>query len=128
MEIKRSEYQGYVWFSDSKTPVVLLNQEYELNIDESQNPFVIEAYLFSAEDGLSHAVKFVDGKYIHKTYSLNDYTSEEYDEKSYFSVKEIGKKLLFRQYWRKEADVNCEGMDVLVPSRSVFVGFKEMED
>lgn len=128
MEIKRSKYQGYVWFSDSKSPVVLMDQEYELSIDESQNPFVVEAYLFSSEDQMSHLVKYVDGAYRHIVHDLNAKTSDAFDEKVFFAVKEIGKQMLFRQYWRKEADANCEGMEVLVPAESVFVGFKEMED
>jgi CRISPR type III-associated protein (TIGR04423 family) len=131
MKINKAKYQGYVWYSDQSSPQVILNQEFELELDERTNPFVVEGYLYSVEQSLSHVVKFVDGKYIHVTYDLSNLEGSDFVENAYYPVsdKAFGKrKLVFRQYWKEQSDDLCAGMKVRVPAENVFMGFREMEE
>ena len=46
-KIEKSQYVGYLWKSDSPTPIVLNPaQEYEYIPVNSENPFIIEGLLY----------------------------------------------------------------------------------
>lgn len=122
------KFQGYIWMSDKSSPRVVSALSEELKLDDSSNPFIVEAQLFDTQNQISYSVKYVDGKHLCKDYPLAA-MGDEYTDKEFISNRIDGvSKLKFRQYWREEKDELCENMKVLLPSEFVFVGFKTKED
>lgn len=125
-------YDGYLWYSDQKTPEVFEQKAWdESMLDENVNPFVIEGQLYDSENLVSYSIKYVDGKYIIKKYQLKstDFNNVDIDILD-FKAHRMGKGtvLEFLQYYREEVDTECEGMKVLVPAEKVFIGLKENKE
>ena len=83
--IKRTAYQGYLWYSDEQIPKVFDNEEVELELDDTANPFIVEGQLYDMTEDRSISIKFIDGKYIINTYSgktrqFNDVSGEALTE------------------------------------------------
>lgn len=113
----------------------------EINLDEKENPFIIEGNLWDEDDRKSMKsimIRYVDGKYIVHRTEVNEEelkgisSSQAYGSKSHIATTRkdylahrIGgvKCLSFLQYWKAEADEMCEGMQVLRPLKLVFIGF-----
>lgn len=125
MKIENAKYTGYLWYSDETKPQVLSNEDFELKIPDSKNPFIIEGQL--CDDKNSISIKFVDGKYIVKTYTLSDYEAVKTDEYVPNRMDKV-EKLLFKRSWKSKKDDLCCGMEVLQPAELVFVGLKMKED
>jgi CRISPR type III-associated protein (TIGR04423 family) len=128
-EIKKAKYLGYVWYSDANEPVVILNEEYENDLDENKNPFIIEGFLVNEADHTSISIKYVDGQYIARATDLEgivNATDKEYIASSRFDKWKI-KALTFKQCWSEVKESGCLDMPVLEPTNLVFTGFK-MED
>lgn len=125
MKIDKSTYQGYLWYSDEKEPRVFNNEEFELDIANDENPFVVEGHLFDGINSIS--IKYVDGKYIVKTYEVkdNDFKSPNLVKEFLPNCMKSVKKLRFLEYWKPKEDNLCENMEVLQPAEFVFVGFKK---
>ena len=115
----------------------------EINLDEKENPFIIEGNLWDKDGRESIMIRYVDGKYIVHSTHVNDEelngisSSQAYESKSPISTTRkdylahrIGgvKCLSFLQYWQAEADDMCEEMLVLRPSKLVFIGFDKNEE
>lgn len=124
-EIKKRPYEGYVWMSDTQTPMVINGEEYSRVLDNGENPFVIEARLYSRTEGKSISVRYVDGNYIAVEYDLSDYEAEVAEDLTVLAHQSIGSSLLFKRIWRPRKDSLCEGMPVLEPAEEIFVGFKK---
>lgn len=125
MKINKSIYQGYLWYSGSNEPQVLLDEEFEKEISNNDNPFIIEGQLFDGKNSIS--IKYVDGEYIVNQYTVqpDDFNNVDVEMREFFANRMKGvKKLQFLQYWRVDSDTNCEDMEVLQPKELVFVGFK----
>lgn len=123
MKIEKSKYQGYLWYSDQKEPKVIDNKEFELEISDNENPFIVEGQLFDGINSIS--IKYVDGSYIVNKYKVKD---EDYNSpntvKEFLPNRMAGvEKLRFLEYWRPQKDSLCEDMEVLQPAELVFVGF-----
>ena len=125
MKIEKSKYQGYLWYSNAKEPQIIENKDFELEIEDTENPFIIEGQLYDGTKSIS--IKYVDGKYVVKTYMVSELKGEV-QQQVFYSNRMQHKQLLFSQYWREEPDALCEGMNVLQPKELVFVGFKDKED
>jgi CRISPR type III-associated protein (TIGR04423 family) len=145
MKIEKAKYQGYLWYSDEQVPKILDDEVFELEIGNTQNPFIIEGQLF---DGIhSISIKFIDGKYIVKQFIISDFEGIDKDDLYLYPnrmkiLDDNNLKLHFCQYWRAKADKYCggdtndtnrldskdNGMLVLQPAELVFVGFKNKED
>ena len=125
MKIEKSTYQGYLWYSNAQEPEVYNNEECELEIDEKTNPFVIEGQLFDGKVSIN--IRYVDGEYIVKKYSLSGLEGLEYKQQTFFGNR-MDYNLVFRQYWREFEDEECEGMKVLRPAELVFVGFEYIKE
>lgn len=123
MKIDRSMYEGYIWYSDSAVPVVLDKKEFELEIADCANPFVVEGQLFDCTDNLSYSIRYVDGRHICIKYDLDTLKGEKSIE-IFSSNRMEGRGLKFITYWKDEPDPLCEGMSVLQPREVVFVGFE----
>lgn len=125
MKIEKSKYQGYLWYSKDKEPRVLDNEEFGLEIEDAENPFIVEGQLYDKMKRISYSIKFVDGEYITNEYKLDELKDVEYTEQVYYANRMGNKQLRFYQFWREEPDDCCEGMKVLQPKELVFVGFKD---
>lgn len=126
MKIEKSRYEGYIWFSDQKEPKVFNNEEFELEIADDKNPFIIEGQLFDSTNNKSVSIKYVDGEYIVKPYDVQE--NERDNAQEYLSNRMDDRKLLFVQRWEEQPDDLCEGMQVLQPAELVFVGFNNKEE
>jgi len=131
MKIEKSTYQGYLWYSNAQEPEVYNNEECELEIDEKTNPFVIEGQLFDGKVSIN--IRYVDGEYVVKKYTLSELEGLEYKQQTFFGNRMKDRNsgfhnLVFRQYWREQKDENCEGMKVLRPAELVFVGFEYIKE
>ena len=129
MRIEKSKYQGYLWYSDQSEPKVLKNEDFELEISETANPFIVEGQLFDGK--ISISIKYVDGKYIvhKKEVKAEDFNNVNVEEMEFIPNRIVGvSKLKFLQYWEAQTDDLCKEMPVLQPAELVFVGFKTKED
>ena len=124
MKIDKSKYTGYLWYSNETIPQVKNDEDFELEINDSENPFIIEGQL--CDDKKSISIKFVDGKYIVKTSTLSDYEGADIEEYVPNRMDNV-EKLLFKRAWKEEKDDLCCGMEVLQPAELVFVGLKIKE-
>lgn len=129
----KGNYEGYLWWSDATKPDILEpDKASEIVLDDNANPFVIEGELYDAGKGESVSIRFVDGRYIIKSFQVkpDDLNgSDKATVKTYLAQRMPGiEKLKYLQYWEKVSDPLCEGMETLQPSDLVFVGFKKKED
>ena len=124
-KIPEAKYQGYIWYSDSDRPEVLTgDKEYGgFTPNPDGNPFIIEGDLWNEANSTSISIRYVDGRYyIHRTTltgetdhsTIKKYVAHRIDEYKY---------LRFVQLWESRPDPMCEGMEVLEPSKLVFIGF-----
>ena len=124
-EIPPIKYEGYIWFSDQKAPIVLHNETFNFNAVKT-NPFIIEALLF-AQDKSIHITH--DGEYKIFEHDLMAYQNEGslLEEKEYLPHRlgETIQKVAFKQLWLEEPDPLCEGFPVLKLKATVFCGFKK---
>lgn len=124
-DIPKRKYQGYIWFSDKTKPLVLLEKEdFDFSSIKTQNPFIVEALLYSEEGNQSIMIKHTD-KYIIKEYNLSELTrGTEVVEKEYLPHRLEGvNKLKFTQIWVEAEDPFCEKMETLQLKATVFTGF-----
>jgi len=135
---KNCKYEGYFWLSDENQPIVFTGEK-TLNAEciahkngnklinplLSKNPFLIEGQLFNRKDKISFSIKYIDGEYVIKKFSLSEEEIHNSDRQQYLSRRMNGRKLFFIQRWKEEKDALCEGFTVLIPRDFVFVGFKK---
>ena len=124
-------YEGYLWWSDAASPKVYQNQQLPKWPEERANPFIIEGQLYNKSSNKSYSIRFVDGGYLVHCFELNELNDRVKDkiEKEYLSNRLDGVlKLCFIEFWRPQEDDLCEGMAVLQPAETVFVGFNCTED
>lgn len=141
--IEAAKYEGYLWYSNEKEPKVFDGNEMvpEINLDEKENPFIIEGNLWDEDGKKSIMIRYVDGKYIVCRTQVNEeelkgisssqaYGSDIATTRKDYLAHRIGgvKCLCFLQYWQAEPDKMCVGMQVLRPSKLVFIGFDKNEE
>lgn len=129
MKINNAKYEGYLWWSNSKTPVIYDGtQEIALTIDETQNPFIVEGNFWDKELEISIFIKYVDGEYLVRKTEVAGLTGPDY---VYTDVVYAAHRLpsvcglRFRQYWKAEKDDLCAGLAAMQPDKLVFVGFEK---
>jgi CRISPR type III-associated protein (TIGR04423 family) len=124
MKIEKSKYEGYLWYSNENEPDIIDNNtEFELEITDTKNPFIIEGQLYDGKKSIS--IKYTDGQYIVKEYDMSKLETLEKEPKS-FKANRMKRWLNFNQYWRAGNDTRdplCENMEVLQPAELVFIGF-----
>jgi CRISPR type III-associated protein (TIGR04423 family) len=124
-EIKTRKYEGYIWFSDSETPLVIHNKNHDFSkYKEIDNPFIIEALLFAKDENISIAIKHTGKYHIHEI-DLNKLPEGAVLEDIHYLPHrlEIVKKVNFKQLWLPEKDENCNNWEVLKMKALVFTGF-----
>jgi CRISPR type III-associated protein (TIGR04423 family) len=106
---------------------MIINEHLTSIPNSNENPFIIEGNLFDKNHQFSYYIKYVDGEYLVFRYEM-DKTEDLFTLENYIPNKLPGvDKICFRQYWKSGPDDFCEGMEVLKPFTSVFVGFKYKE-
>lgn len=120
-KIPKSNYTGYIWYSDAKKPQLFYGTESEFSFDDTKNPFVVEGWL--TDNITSYQIKYVDGKHEIFSYDMAELKLLKHEGHKFMPVFKDFKKMHFNQYWRPVADDMCEGMQVLQPAEFVFVGF-----
>lgn len=117
-------YQGYYWYSNSKHPIVILNDKISDQVF-STLPFIVEANFYSKERNISISIKNIDGIYFYHQVDFsntikNQCTVDEYLVHDLEGISKI--KML--QYWEEsEQEELLENMSTLVPSWIAFIGF-----
>jgi len=125
--IEKAKYEGYIWYSDSAKPEIFKREiERELNLNDTENPFIIEGQLYCEEKKLSVSIKYVDGKHIVNKFNLSE--EPETTDQEYLAEFRNDAGLKFRQLWKPESDPLCENFEVLKPAGFVFIGFKNKEE
>lgn len=123
-EIPKANYQGYIWYSDSERPKVFTGDKAYggFKPNPAANPFIIEGNLWDKATSTSISIRYVDGRYyIHRT-TLTPEERKNY--KTYVAHRIDGYKYLrCVQLWEPRPDPMCEYMEVLEPSKPVFIGF-----
>lgn len=119
------DYQGYLWLSDSKEPIILLEEKIPQDIFKTL-PFVVEGYLFcKSKSGLSIKIKYIDGDYQIFSVELDQISEKQLTKNDFVAIKNSGgiKFICSVQYWEKVPDKLCENMDTLEPAWVAFKGF-----
>jgi len=120
-KIPKSNYTGYLWYSDAVEPQLYYETEGEFTFDDVKNPFVVEGWLTDGKK--SYQIKYADGKHHIFSYDLEELKQLKHEPKEFIPVFKKFRKMLFNQYWRPVQDELCEEMQVLQPAEFVFVGF-----
>ncbi len=115
-------YEGYVWFSNEKSPERLDNKPFTYR-SIPENPFIIEALLWASKEKIAIHIVHTDKYLIHKYEAIDD----KMDIVKYLPHHRLNgvKKVKFKQLWIPESDPLCEGMEVLTMKAQIFVGFEK---
>lgn len=130
MKIERARYEGYLWYSDSQEPEVLTgDKDFELEVEDAGNPFIVEGQLYSAETSVSLSIRYIDGAYHVARFEVSEPELQQHaeDQVEYRSLRMQGRILRFWQTWKRETDKACLGMETQIPSALVFIGFANSE-
>lgn len=122
-DIKERSYQGYLWYSDKKTPEKIGGK---INLTTAtNNPFIIEGMLWCEEEQVSVMIRHA-GKHIIQEFDLKKLSDEQmvFEDKAYLAhrLKDV-EKLKFKQMWKAEKDPLCEGFETLKQQALIFTGF-----
>lgn len=130
-KILAGNFEGYLWKSDATQPVVFYEKS-EITLDDNVTPFYIEGQLWDKSSKRSISIRFVDGEYLVKEWTVTDDElsgeAKYVEQKSFYPNRmENVDKLLFLQYWKEVDDSYCNDFKKLVPAQLVFVGLKRKE-
>lgn len=133
INIQLSNAQGYLWYSDQTEPETYNNEPVELLLDEKDNPFIIEGQFYSNDEKKSISIKFIDGKYVVKTYDLSAHrfiapdsavmTEGGVEQYIANSRLNLSQPLNFIRVWRTVKDNINDNWETLRPTGLVFKGF-----
>lgn len=116
-------FEGYYWYSNAKVPEIITDEPIQPAWFKDL-PFVIEANFYSREHQLGIQVRYVDGQYQVAMINLSKVDkSLTGDPQLYIGHDLNGRNFQVIEAWQPEKDPFCEGMEVLVPSWSAFIGF-----
>lgn len=118
-------YQGYLWLSDSKEPIILREEKIPQGIFKNL-PFVVEGYLYcKSKNGLSIKTKYIDGAYQVFSVELDQVPSDRLTQNEFVAIKNKKDIKFIRsvQYWEDIPDNLCEKMNTLEPAWVAFNGF-----
>lgn len=121
-------YEGYLWMSNEKEPRVYPQPTtIDAALLHSNNPFVVEGYLYNKERGVSVCIKSHDGKPSIYQFDVKaaHFDSPNVTPITYVGHRMAGLSLNFLRYWTPQADKACLDMPVLMLEKMVFVGFKK---
>lgn len=122
---------GFLWRSDnSPHEVEIFDGTWKkIDLDASNNPFVVEGQLYDKKNGMSYSIKYMDGGYLLNEYNVKalekKIRKEDIREYLYIAAFDKAPGLLhFKEFWREdEEDKQCLPFKPLCPAEFVFVGF-----
>lgn len=124
--INIEQCQGYIWKSDTDKPQVFNDCACNLELDDSANPFILEAMLYDTQKQDSYMIKYVDGRHLVQEYNLFN----KFDDVTEISVlpnrMEGVAAIKMKQFWKAKPDTICNGFETLTPAEIVFAGFKKV--
>lgn len=136
--ISGNKLYGFLWRSDnSPHEVEIFNgTQKKIDLDASNNPFVVEGQLYDEDNGKSYSIKYMDGGYLLNEYNVKalleeKIRKEDIDIREYQYIAAFDKApglLHFKEFWREdEEDKQCLPFKPLCPAEFVFVGFSKFE-
>ena len=116
------QYEGYLWSSDKQKPRVFHpGVAFTDDFEPTDNPFIVEGWLYDKVAGKSYSISYVDGHYFRTEYDLKQadkkpivYQAHDLQAVTHYCV---------REYWHPQVDDNCAGMEVLRHAWTAFAGF-----
>ena len=120
-DIPALRYEGYLWYSDNKSPLVIKG-DFKSNL-LSELPFVVEGNLWAEKEKLSISIKHINGAYLISSFSLNNIDNLESKSKKFLSSIPDFTQYKIYQHWESVENENCENMLVTKPLWFAFVGF-----
>ncbi|RMG20648.1 MAG: TIGR04423 family type III CRISPR-associated protein [Methanobacteriota archaeon] len=122
-----AKYQGYVWFSDSREPVTLVDEGLPEFPGQEDKRFVVEALLYDPA-GKKSFFAFHNGELVVQEFNLETIAQEfECAEGPFFfHPYRLDKRVRFLKFWEvwmSEKDPFCADMEVLCFQQYVFCGF-----
>lgn len=140
-KIEKNIYTGYLWYSNSKTPQIFVEEEFEATLNDDILPFVVEGRLWCKNNNTSISISYIDGSYIIDAVEVNQNiqngtataTVELYipHHRIMPLMADKGLKdtqLKFLRFWDEINDPLCEDYCVLEPGKLVFVGFANKKE
>lgn len=124
MDIPDYKFEGYYWYSDQASPVVIIDERVEQKIF-TDLPFIVEANFYARKENTSISVKHIDGKYLIFKFDLNDLETNKHSVVKYIGHDLQSKDYLMVESWKEVEDELqlLEGMKTLTPGWSAFMGF-----
>src|SRR5690625_3500456 len=119
------EYIGYLWYSNAPTPKKITKIKQE---NFSELPFIIEGNLYDEKEGISIAIKNIDGEYFITRAFVNNLSKDQVTHQEFVVSNKLEgiKKIKMLQYWEEtEEDELLKGMKTLIPGWKAFIGFKK---
>lgn len=127
-----NKYDGYLWMSNSKSPVELDNEPLPASFGKGVNPFVVEGELWDHENKRSYSIHQAGNITICQAFEVKDKDfdndNHNVDKRVYASHRMKHKGLCFLEYWEPSRTDSSFGMETLEMKKRVFVGFKDKED
>jgi CRISPR type III-associated protein (TIGR04423 family) len=123
-DLNNNSYEGYIWLSDKKDPIVLNNESFNFSTyEEGNNPFIIEALLKAGKTSI-HI--FHTGRYHLQEFDMDNLPmGSELEPVEYLAHRLKGvDKVCFKQLWIPEKDEYCDNLPVLKMKALIFTGFK----
>jgi CRISPR type III-associated protein (TIGR04423 family) len=125
-EVPRGDYVGYYWLSDSKTPIMIdENNPFDHSVFKV-NPFIIEGMLWNEKEQTSIMIAHT-GRYNIFEYKVKDISTVDgaiLESKNYIAHKMKAKSMVsFKQLWIAESDPLCVDSKVLKMKAQIFTGF-----
>lgn len=115
--IPKGDYQGYLWYSDAQEPKDYNGDGISINLEDF--PFIAEGMLW--DDTAKTSVMI---NYTHQLCVAVHKDIDDSQYKTFMGHRTSNRNIKFATIWKEEEDDLCEGMKVLKPIASVFVGFE----
>lgn len=114
-------FEGYYWYSDKSKPTCIVGEPIYRDWF-TDLPFVVEANFYAPAEHISLQVRNIDGQYKFIWIDLNKV--QEGEAKTYIGHDLGGRFFKLIEVWTEgPPDPLLEGMRMLLPSWSAFVGF-----
>jgi CRISPR type III-associated protein (TIGR04423 family) len=119
-DIPSLNYGGYLWYSDSRNPLII-KDDFKPDL-LSELPFVVEGNLWAEKEKVSISIKHINGEYIISSFSLDAIDDLESKTKKFISNIPSFTQYKIYQHWESVTNENCENMLVAKPVWFAFVG------
>ena len=116
-KIPAGNYHGYLWYSNAHEPTNYNGNGSSINLDDF--PFIAEGMLWDESTKTSVMINYTHQLCVAVYKDVDDIQS-----KTFMGHKTGKRNLKLTTIWKEEEDELCDGMKVLKPIASVFVGYE----